>query len=105
MPTDRAPGVSNDITANIAVEAAKDAPVSTQDAPPCSSLSNQVTKLERLVVLLQRPGGASLAELCTATGWAHSVRGALAGTLKHKGFAVRSEKVEGIRRDRITAPA
>jgi hypothetical protein len=29
MPTDRAPGVSNDITANIAVEAAKDAPVST----------------------------------------------------------------------------
>jgi hypothetical protein len=106
IPTGMAPGVSHDITANIAVAAAKDAPVSPQEEPPRSSRSDQATKLERLVGLLRRPGGASLAELCTATGWqAHSVRGALAGALKHKGFAVRSEKVEGIRRYRITAPA
>ena len=37
-----------------------------------------------------RPEGASLAELVAATGWqAHSVRGALAGSLKRKGHAIR----------------
>jgi hypothetical protein len=46
--------------------------------------------------MLSRPEGASLAELITATGWqAHSVRGALAGSLKRRGHDIRSEKVDG----------
>jgi hypothetical protein len=60
------------------------------------------TKLELLIALLRREEGAALPELIAATGWqAHSVRGALAGTLKHKGFAISSTKVDGIRSYRI----
>ena len=62
------------------------------------------TKLEQIVALLCRPEGASLAELAAATGWqAHSVRGALAGSLKKKGHVILSEKVDGERRYRIGA--
>jgi hypothetical protein len=57
------------------------------------------TKLDIVLDHLVRPEGASLVELVAATGWqAHSVRGALAGSLKKKGHAVISEKVEGERR-------
>ena len=52
------------------------------------------TKLQSLIDLLQRPEGADLAEMMAATGWqAHSVRGALAGTLKRKGCSIESEKL------------
>ena len=59
-------------------------------------------KLERMIQLLQRPEGASLAELVEATGWqTHSVRAALAaGIPKKLGRKVVSEKVGGIRRYR-----
>ena len=54
--------------------------------------------------MLVRPDGASLAELIAATGWqAHSVRGALAGSLKKKGHVILSEKSDGQRRYRIGA--
>jgi hypothetical protein len=55
------------------------------------------TKLALLVDLLQRKGGATIAEMMKATGWQpHSVRGAISGALKKKlGLAVKSEKVEG----------
>ena len=43
------------------------------------------TKTATILRLLQRPQGASLAELTKATKWqAHSVRGFLSGTLKGK---------------------
>jgi len=43
------------------------------------------TKTAKILRLLQRPDGASLAELTKATGWqAHSVRGFLSGALKGK---------------------
>lgn len=62
----------------------------------------KTSKLDLIVGQLTRPEGASLAELVAATGWqAHSVRGALAGSLKKKGHAIISEKVEGERRYRI----
>ena len=61
------------------------------------------TKLDTLIALLRAPEGASIAELASATGWQnHSVRGALAGTLKKKGHAVKSEVVDGLRRYRLT---
>ncbi len=54
------------------------------------------TKQARLIDLLRRPKGATIAELVAATGWQpHSVRGAISGSLKKKlGLAVTSEKVE-----------
>ncbi|MCB1498644.1 MAG: DUF3489 domain-containing protein [Bauldia sp.] len=52
--------------------------------------------------MLRRPNGATLADLVTATGWqAHSVRGALAGSLKKKGYIIISEKTDSVRRYRI----
>ncbi|MBZ0227875.1 MAG: DUF3489 domain-containing protein [Bauldia sp.] len=59
-------------------------------------------KLDLMVKMLRRPKGVSLTELTAATGWQpHSVRGALAGSLKKKGHAVVSDKTSGERRYRI----
>ena len=72
--------------------------------PPEPGPTKAPTKLEQIVILLSRTAGASLADLVAATGWqAHSVRGALAGSLKRKGHAIVSEKVDGERRYRIGA--
>jgi len=60
------------------------------------------SKLDTLVALLRQPKGASIDELATAAAWQkHSVRGALAGTLKKKGHCMSSEVVDGVRRYRI----
>ena len=55
------------------------------------------TKQALLIDLLKRKTGATIDEAVEATGWqAHSVRGAISGTLKKKlGLDVTSEKVEG----------
>jgi hypothetical protein len=38
-----------------------------------------------MIALLRRSKGASIGELCKATGWqAHSIRGALSGAVKKK---------------------
>lgn len=68
----------------------------TSVAPPSAT-----TKLDRLTALLGQRNGASIAEMMAATGWqAHSVRGALAGSLKHRGLVIVSEKIDGVRRYR-----
>lgn len=56
-------------------------------------------KLGLMVALMRREGGATMADLMTATGWqAHSVRGALAGSLKRtRGYEIASGKVDGVR--------
>ncbi len=62
------------------------------------------TKSEKIIQLLNRRSGATIAELQKATGWqAHSVRGFLSGTLKKRmELNVISEKAEdGPRRYRI----
>ena len=55
------------------------------------------TKQAQLIAMLQRPEGATVAQVVEATGWqAHTVRGALAGALKKRlGLAVTSEKTDG----------
>lgn len=51
------------------------------------------TKIEAVVSLMRRPGGATLAQLTKATGWQpHSVRGAISGTLRKRlGLAVTTK--------------
>ena len=55
------------------------------------------TKQAQIIAMLQRPEGASIAEMVEATSWqAHSVRGMMSGVLKKTlGLPVSAEKVEG----------
>ena len=47
--------------------------------------SNGRTKAEKIIALLQRDTGATIAELAKSTGWQrHSVHGFMSGTLKKK---------------------
>lgn len=63
------------------------------------------TKAARVLDLLHRPGGVSLDELVTATGWLpHTTRAALTG-LRRKGHAIARDKVEGVTRYAIETPA
>lgn len=64
------------------------------------------TKLAQLEALLRRPEGATLDQIGASIGWqAHSVRGAMSGTLKKKqGLTITSDKSQdGERIYRITA--
>jgi DNA-binding transcriptional regulator GbsR (MarR family) len=64
-------------------------------------------KVGQLIALLLRPGGATLAQMQEATGWqAHSVRGAMSGSIKKKlGLNIVSEKAEAGRTYRIIEKA
>jgi DNA-binding IclR family transcriptional regulator len=52
------------------------------------------TKADRILKLLQRNSGATIAELARATGWQrHSVHGFMSGTLKKKqGYEIKNTK-------------
>ena len=68
---------------------------------PAPARPPATTKLDQLAALLARRDGASIAEMMSATGWqAHSVRGALAGSLKRRGLVITSGKVDSVRRYR-----
>lgn len=55
------------------------------------------TKQAQIIAMLQRPEGATVAEMVEATGWlAHTVRGSISGALKKKlALPITAEKAEG----------
>lgn len=55
------------------------------------------TKQAQIIAMLQRPEGATVAEIVAATSWqAHTARGAISGALRKKlGLPIKAEKVEG----------
>ena len=71
--------------------------LSESTLPETNSLARSGTKLARVIALLGKEDGATIGDLTKATGWqAHSVRGAISGTLKKNlGLTVVSEAIEG----------
>jgi predicted ArsR family transcriptional regulator len=65
-------------------------------AAPKKAAKPKTSKLARLEAMLRQPAGATIGQLGKSLGWqSHSVRGAIAGSLKKKGIAVTSDKPEG----------
>ena len=64
------------------------------EEPPTPPAAAPKGKIAILLALLRRPGGASVPDMMEATGWqAHSVRGAMSGSIKKAlGHEVASEK-------------
>lgn len=87
------PAKSNGKIAKTKVAATK---TSRQPKAECAA-AEKGTKQALLIDLLKRKTGATIAEAIKATGWqAHSVRGAISGTLKKKlGLTVSSDAVDG----------
>jgi hypothetical protein len=72
----------------------------TKDDKPSTPSAKQPragSKLAAIVALLERDGGATLDELCEATGWLkHTLRGTFAGTLKKRfNYTITSTKKDG----------
>lgn len=64
------------------------------------------SKQATIIGMLQRAEGATIAQICEATGWqAHTVRGTFAGAFKKKlGLTITSDKTQGgVRTYRATA--
>ncbi len=62
------------------------------------------SKQDQLAALVVRDEGATVDQMVAALGWLpHTTRAALTG-LKKKGFAISSDKVDGVRTYRAVAP-
>ena len=74
----------------------KTATAKAKPAKPAPLPKSAQTKQQRLIEMLKRPDGATIAQLSKAFGWQpHTVRGTLSGALKKKlGLKVVSAKAE-----------
>ena len=83
-----------------------DAPAPVEAAPIVAPPPAKVPtgKIATLVALMRRPEGAEIEEMMAATGWqAHSVRGAISGSVKKvMGLEVTSVKEVDVRVYRIS---
>lgn len=92
---DKAPGAAGSITQT--TDQIIQAATARSDPKP-------TTKQQKLAGMLLRDEGATLDQMITVTGWLpHTTRAALTG-LKKKGYALSSDKFEGVRTYRAVAP-
>ena len=93
---DAAPWVADPaLEAHVAACEAEWAQDKTQEQAKTRTREN--SKQAEVIRMLQRPEGATIGQICTATGWqAHTVRGTFAGAFKKKlGLTLVSDKVQG----------
>jgi Protein of unknown function (DUF3489) len=76
-------------------------------APKTKKPASSRTKIELIILQLQQPEGASLAELAKLSGWREpSVRAALARDLpRRRGVSFTSNLVDGVRRYQLAEEA
>jgi hypothetical protein len=80
----------------------KPAPGQVRNAAPASE--KKTIKRDQLAAMLVRDQGATVDQMRKTTGWIpHTVRAALTGLKKH-GYAINSDKVDGLRTYRAVAP-
>ena len=93
---DAAPWVADPaLEAHVAACEAEWAQDKTQEQAKPRTREN--SKQAEVIRMLQRPEGATIGQICTATGWqAHTVRGTFAGAFKKKlGLSIVSDKPQG----------
>lgn len=80
-----------------ALNAVIDAAEKAQPAATQKIQTREQSKQASVIRMLKRPEGATVAQICAATGWqAHTVRGAFAGAFKKKlGLIITSDKAQG----------
>ena len=68
-----------------------------QERAEAKPRTRENSKQATVIRMLQRPEGATVHQICEATGWqAHTVRGTFAGAFKKKlGLTIGSEKALG----------
>lgn len=72
--------------------------------PITTSPTVMLSKRDQLAALLLRDEGATLDQMIATTGWLpHTTRAALTG-LRKAGYAIDSDKVDGVRTYRAVAP-
>ena len=71
--------------------------VASGDGETPAPRTRENSKQAQVIAMLKRPEGATIQQVCAATGWqAHTVRGTFAGAFKKKlGLTVTSDKAEG----------
>ena len=91
--TQPTPDVDAELEQAVAAAEATWTQAPTQAKPRTRDNSKQAEVLR----MLQRPEGATIGQICTATGWqAHTVRGTFAGAFKKKlGLTIVSDKPQG----------
>lgn len=69
-------------------------PAAEAEQPRKVARTRENSKQAQVIAMLRHPDGATINEICKATGWqAHTVRGAFAGTFKKRlGLTIVSEK-------------
>ena len=74
-----------------------EAAVTAAEATWAKPRTRDNSKQAEVIRMLQRPEGATISQICTATGWqAHTVRGTFAGAFKKKlGLTIVSDKPQG----------
>ena len=83
--------------ANEAQASAPAAPATDLSPDPVKVRTRENSKQATVVQMLKRDEGATVRQICDATGWqAHTVRGTFAGAFKKKlGLTIESDKVQG----------